>query len=147
MKNLSKIFTLLILSTLLFSCDVPPERYTINRTSSTFELRQLIQNERTTTSSSAMYFLVIGSYASNTTTTEEVKVFAKVNGDYRMLTMPLEDVRIRINNKLTKPTLLITYRDALHTDEEICDSKWVSKKYIISCPEKYIPEKLLPINL
>lgn len=147
MQNFKKIYVILIACVLFTSCKLTPEEQSMERKSSNFELRQLVQKDVTSTRTSAMYFMVVGSYSSSTTSTEYIKVFAKVNGDYRMLSMPLSNVRIRINNKLEKPILTITYNSSLLTDEEICDTDWVAKKYIISCPEIYLPEKLLPMNL
>ena len=62
--------------------------------------------------------------------------------------MPIEDVRISINNKLTKPSVEIEYvNNYKYSDESIVDQKWLRKIYVVNCPEQYLPEKLLPIGL
>jgi hypothetical protein len=62
--------------------------------------------------------------------------------------MPIQDVRININNQLIKPNIVIEYEyTSKLTDEELVSKKWFEKVYVINCPEQYLPEKLLPIGL
>lgn len=62
--------------------------------------------------------------------------------------MPIEEIRIAIDNKLTTPNIEIEYtNNEKYNDEELVSKGWVTKVYVINCPEQYLPEKLLPIGL
>lgn len=148
-----KVSTIIFFFSLItfFACkkDEPydPDLEYIRRETSNFELRQLIQKETTTTNSHGSYFLIGGSYNSETKHEEWVKVFAKVDTTYRLISIPLNDIRINVDNNLITPSLKISYVKFKLTDNDVVDYPYTDKLYIISCPEKYLPEKLLPINL
>lgn len=143
-----KIITLLLLSALI-SCS-EDEGDKIHYTS-IFPLKQLVQDEVTSKSSHGGFFLIGGSYSSSEKTEDFVKVFAKVEDNYRVITIPLRNLRININDSLTVPTLQIKYEHSYPcTDEYVCDiieCCGYTHKYIISCPEIYLPTKLIPITL
>ncbi len=62
--------------------------------------------------------------------------------------MPIEDIRVNINDSIKKPSIEVLYiNNEKLRDEELLNVGWISKIYIINCPEQYLPEKLLPINL
>ena len=115
--------------------------------SSNLELRQLVKTTEINKSSSGHFFLIAGSYNSKETVNTTVKVFAKVEGRYRIIEMPISMIRIVIDNNLKKPYIQVEYwHHQLVNDEEVLNS--VSKNYyVIYCPEQYLPEKLLPIEL
>ena len=121
--------------------------YQENRMSSVFPLRQLVQQTEVNKSSTGRFLLFFATYQSHDTKTDYVKMFAKVNGHYRLISAPIEHIRININDSLAVPTLQIRYEGFEQTDEAICNGGWYKKAFIISCPEKYLPEKLLPIAL
>lgn len=141
---MKKILILLIV--LLFaSCETI---ITKDLKSSKFELRQLIKATETTKSTSGYYFFVVAGYNSNEEKETYVKVFAKVENRFRLIEIPIKDLRINIDNSLKKPTLFIEYRDQnIYEDEKLISSDYINKIYVINCPEVYLPERLLPINL
>ena len=141
-RNLAKLMLALVLFT---SCETISNK---KLKSSNLELRQLIQETKTTKYSSASFFLIAGGYSQSEYKETKVKVFAKVDGRFRLIEMPIQDVRININNKLNKPNIVIEYEHtSKFTDEELVSREWFGKVYVINCPEQYLPEKLLPIGL
>lgn len=140
------IFSFLFLF-LLFSCgEYNPDGIYKNRQSSVLELRQLVNSKEQITQTSASFFLIAGSLDSRTETNYSVKVFAKVDGYYRVIDIPIYKLRINIDDSLQKPSLVIKYKNEKLSDSEIVNNYSV-REYIINCPEKYLPEKLLPIEL
>ena len=120
----------------------------LNRTTKALELRQLINSENTKTKSYGSYFLIGGSYSNKTETDISIKVFAKVDGYFRVVNIPIENVRVNINNNIDKPTLQINYTEEKLTGSNLLDNhSYNINYYIINCPERYLPEKLLPIEL
>lgn len=121
------------------------------RYTDTFELRQLTDNQEVNQTSRASYFFIAADYSSKTEREDVVKVFAKVDGQYRFIKILLQDVRIKVNNQITKPYIKFKYHDFKRTNEYVINDYLNSKccnniQYIvIECPEKYLPEKLLPI--
>ena len=72
----------------------------------------------------------------------------KVGGFYRMIEFNFEDVRIKIDNTIDNPYLYIKY----YNDEEVSipyllNEYYYINSFVIVCPEKYLPEQLLPISL
>ena len=119
----------------------------IDRKTNVFELRQMVQTKETNNYSSASMFFMIGHYSSGTLNILEVKVFAKVNGAYRFLDIPIEKIRIILVDSIKKPTIQFTYHDELRSDDNICDMNYLWKSCIITCSEEYLPERLLPIQI
>lgn len=147
MKKL--LLVLLTFSTLLSCRDyVKNGDLCIDRTTEVLELRQIVNAENITTKSHGSYFLIGGSYSSETENKLSIKVFAKVDGYFRVIDIPIEEVRVNIDNKLNKPTLQINYEGTKYTSSNLLDNYnyWINY-YIINCPEKFLPEKLLPIEL
>ncbi len=148
MKNLKLrshfLYTLLAL-VLFTSCEPMIDK---NLKSSKLELRQLIQETETKKSTYASYFLIAGSYSQSEYKETKVKVFAKVENRYRLIEMPIDEVRIAIDNKLKIPNIEIEYINHVkYSDEELVSKSYITKVYVINCPEQYLPEKLLPIGL
>lgn len=144
MKNLIYII-LLVLG--LFSCDriVPQNKY--YKTKNIY-LRQLVKTDEVTKSGSASYFLVMGSASYDERVETKIKLMGKVGGFYRMIEFNFEDVRIKIDNTIDKPYLYIKY----YNDEEVSipyllNEYYYINSFVIVCPEKYLPEQLLPISL
>lgn len=148
MKTITSLFFGLLFSIapIFIGCGEQSD-YQENRMSSVFPLRQLVQQSETTQSSSGGFALFFATYHSQETKADYVKMFAKVSGNYRLISVPIEHIRININDSLVTPTLQIRYEGLPETDESICNGGWYKKAYIISCPEKYLPKKLLPIVL
>jgi len=138
---------ILMLAAVFSSCTNESD-YKTNRLSNIFPLRQLVQKTETYKSSNASMFLFFASYHSSESNTDYIKMFAKVSGNYRLISVPIEKIRINVVDSLIVPTLQIRFNGVEYTDEEICNkSSWIDAAFIISCPEKYLPEKLLPIGL
>ena len=124
---------LLLLGGLFTSCDEEKSTSTTK-----MELRQLINKEETQKHSGGSYFIIVASYSSSETKQDVVKMFVKVdNSYYQMLKLDLE-----------KPYLIVkdTYFTQ-RTDAEIIRFIEYSEQIFLHCPEKYLPEKLLSINL
>ena len=112
------------------------------------ELRQLVNDTKERTSASGGFFFIAGTYSSRSYTEITISVFAKVDGAYRYIKIPIERVRINIDNNIKLPTLKIVYlSDVGERDTETVLDYHLYAKYIINCPEIYLPEKLLPITL
>ena len=141
MKKIILLLTVIIFS----SCN--EESTTKNRQTSVLELRQLVNRTETTKETYGYYFLIGGSINSTESTETYVKVFAKVDGYFRVISIPIEYLRVNIDNKLTKPNLVIKYYGSKYTDSYVANNFRYINHYIINCPEKYLPENLLPINL
>lgn len=148
MKNLKLrshfLYTLLAL-VLFTSCEPMIDK---NLKSSKLELRQLVQETETKKTAYASYFLIAGSYSQSEYKETKVKVFAKVENRYRLIEIPIDEVRIAIDNKLKIPNIEIEYINHVkYSDEELVSKSYITKVYVINCPEQYLPEKLLPIGL
>jgi hypothetical protein len=136
---------LTIISFLLLSCSTKPnEKFKTSK----LELRQLVKETEHSTNSSASFFLIAGSYNKKEYTTTTVKMFAKVENRYRLIECDIENIRVVINDSLKIPYLEIEYdTNNKYTDEELLNVYYINKTYIIYCPEQYLPEKLLPLEL
>jgi len=145
-KNLFSNACKLVLALVLFtSCEPMIDK---KMKSSKLELRQLVQETETKKTAYASYFLIAGSYGQSEEKVTTVKVFAKVENRYRLIEMPIDEIRIAIDNKLSTPNIEIEYtNNEKYNDEELVSEGWVTKVYVINCPEQYLPQKLLPIVL
>ena len=132
------------LALFIVSCNSEPPR---ERKTSVFQLRQLVQNTEKNKYSSANLFFLIGHYSSREGTEINVKVFANVEGAYRFIEIPIENIRVVLVDTISKPTLQISYYSQEMSDESVCNNRWSWEKCIITCSEEYLPEKLLPIEI
>ena len=141
---MKKLILLLITVLILTSCGQP---YT-DRHTTKIPLRQLVKSETKETYSSASFFLIAGSANSGTYTTTDVKAMGAVDGEYRYLQMDFQKIRIKLDNTVKIPYVIINYRD-----DHVEDINYLLKyeynidSYTIVCPEQYLPEHLLPIQL
>lgn len=145
---MKKLLLLLILFTFSNCVDKPISQ---NSITTKMELRQLINKEETNKHSSGSYFFIIANYSSSETKQDIIKMFVKVdNIYYKMLKIKLESVNIIINNKISKPYLQVISNDLSYTkmkDSEIISHIGYYDTVFLYCPEKYLPEKLLNIEL
>lgn len=112
------------------------------------QLRQLVNKELTETHTSGAFFLVAGSVNSDSETKTVVKLMGEVNGEYRFMQFDFEKVRIKIDNSITTPYVILNYRDNHDISiDSLLEYSWALKSVTIVCPEQYLPEKLLPIQL
>lgn len=139
---------MLFLSVLFISCaekgsdDVYKDRQT-----SVLELRQLVNKTEVNKQTYGAFFLIGGSISSTESTEVYVKVFAKVDGYFRVVSIPINKLRVNIDNTLEKPNLIIEYYSTKKSDSWVLADEYRQEVFIINCPEKYLPEKLLPIEL
>ena len=145
-RNKMKQFILILLLAILSACNTPINHYKTDK----ILLRQLVKTTEITKSASASYFLILGtaSYSEESKTT--IKVMGKVHGLYRLIEFDFNDARIKIDNSINKPYLYLKYTgsEKVPLGELITNPNWfLVTSYVIVCPEKYLPEKLLPINL
>ena len=144
MKHLIKFLVLILITCTIVSCEWAKDK---QFTSSKLELRQLVKETETSSHSSGWFFFITGGYSSETTQRTYVKVFANVDGEYRYIEMPIEDIRIVINNNISTPYIQIRYTNSKQrNNNDLLEYSW-GHIYVITCPEIYLPEKLLPITL
>jgi hypothetical protein len=141
MKKLLLLFAVL----LMIGCDrVEYKNYHTDK----IYLRQLVNRDVTETHTSGSFFLIAGSVSSESETSTVVKLMGKVKDEYRFMQFDFEKVRIKIDNKVTTPYIMLNYRD---TSEMSVDYLLQYPYYIgsvtIVCPEQYLPERLLPIQI
>ncbi len=140
MKKLLLLFLLF-----LVGCNAPV--YKIYHTDKIY-LRQLVNRDITETHTSAAFFLVAGSMSSESETSTVVKVMGDVNGEYRFMQFDFEKVRIKIDNKVTTPYIVLNYvDDEVKSIDYLLEYGYYVKSVTIVCPEQYLPEKLLPIQI
>lgn len=143
MKNLLK---LLLITLALSSCS--SQTFKDYKTEK-IELRQLVNINQTTKTANASYFLILGSASYNENNETRIKLMGKVNGLYRLIEFNFEHARIKINNSIEKPYLYLKYSNNKEFTLEnlLSNPNWYVTAYVIVCPEKYLPEQLLPITL
>lgn len=144
-SNFIKLLLTVVFVFSITSCESVKEK---KYKSSNLELRQLVKETETIKTTSGYYFLIGGGFDSSENKITTVKVFANVEDRYRLIEMPIEDIRINIDNNITHPFITVEYRKInKETDEKLLNMPWIEKTYIINCQEQYLPERLLPINL
>lgn len=143
---------LLIILALIFTLNSCTYQYETEE----FELRQFTNVSENINSSSGSFFIIAGGYSSKNEYKENIKLFAKVDGTYRYLEFDLKKVRIKIDNSINIPTIKIFYKDDCSRPRsndyifnyEIVNNSITNSNYVIlSCPEIYLPEKLVPIDI
>jgi hypothetical protein len=111
-------------------------------------LRQLVNRDVTETHTSGSFFLIAGSVSSESETSTVVKLMGEVNGEYRFMQFDFEKVRIKIDNKVTTPYIVLNYRDTSEMSiDYLLEYGYYVKSVTIVCPEQYLPEKVLPIQI
>lgn len=140
---MKKLLFLLFAVTALISCEGPTPRH-----SEHIPLRQLVKSETKETYATASFFLIAGSASSGTYTTTDVKAMGAVHGEYRYLQMDFEKVRIKIDNSVKIPYVILNYEYEHNVDiDYLLKYEYHVDSYTIVCPEQYLPERLLPIQL
>jgi hypothetical protein len=143
---MKKLFGLLV-GLFLIGCSVEPP-YT-DRHTDKIQLRQLANKDMTETHTSRSFFLVAGSMSSNSETKTVVKLIGEVDGEYRFMQFDFEKVRIKIDNEIKTPYIVLNYfaNKDLSVDRLMDYDNFKVKTVTMVCPEQYLPEKLLPIQL
>jgi hypothetical protein len=138
--------TLWLLAVLLMvGCDRPVyKKYHSDR----IYLRQLVNKDITETHTSGSFFLIAGSINSKSETSTVVKLMGEVNGEYRFMQFDFEKVRIKIDNKVTTPYIVLNYSESYEVEiDYLLEYTGYLDNITIVCPEQYLPERLLPIQL
>lgn len=147
MKQIRNMFTYLFLLLTVSSCvgTETPSFYL----SEEIPLRQLVKTDKVNKSENGYFFLITGEYSSKEEQAVVVRVFAKVEGMYRYLELPMENIRININEKYKTPTIQFKSEFNYTLDQTLfwIEEKNYSGEIIINCSEEYLPEKLLPIKI
>lgn len=121
--------------------------YTARQTDKIY-LRQLVNRDVTETHTSGAFFLVAGSVNSDSETQTVVKLMGNVNGEYRFMQFDFEKVRIKIDNNVKIPYVVLNYSYYEPLDfDYLLKYSYNTNSVTIVCPEQYLPEKLLPIQL
>ena len=111
-------------------------------------LRQLVNRDVVETHTSGSFFLVAGSVNSDTQTNTVVKLMGEVDGEYRFIQFDFEKVRIKIDNKVTTPYIVLNYSESYEVEiDYLLEYTGYLDNITIVCPEQYLPERLLPIQL
>ena len=111
-------------------------------------LRQLVNRDVTETHTSGSFFLIAGSVSSDSETSTVVKLMGKVKDEYRFMQFDFEKVRIKIDNKVTTPYIVLNYRETSEMSiDYLLEYGYYVKSVTIVCPEQYLPERLLPIQI
>jgi hypothetical protein len=141
MKKLLGLFVMLF----LFSCQ--PKGWK-NYHSEKIYLRQLVNRDVTETHTSGSFFLVAGSVSSTSETSTVVKLMGEVNGEYRFMQFNFEKIRIKIDDKVTTPYIILNYTETYEVDTDyLLQYPGYLDSVTIVCPEQYLPERLLPIQI
>jgi len=128
---------------------------TTNRESSPMKLRQLANVTKTEKSSGGTFILFFATYHSQEKNTDVITVFAEVDGLYQFIEIPMSLVKVKIDNSVTTPYIQIRYSYNGSSSYEYSNTQLFNKismgitliDYVITCPEQYLPERLLPINI
>jgi hypothetical protein len=141
MKKLLLLFAML----LMIGCErVEYKNYHTDK----IYLRQLVNRDVTETHTSGSFFLIAGSVSSESETSTVVKLMGEVNGEYRFMQFDFEKVRIKIDNKVTTPYIVLNYRETSEMSMDyLLEYGYYVKSVTIVCPEQYLPERLLPIQI
>jgi len=141
MKKLLGLFVVL----LMIGCH--PREYKDYHTDKIY-LRQLVNRDVTETHTSGSFFLIAGSVSSESETSTVVKLMGEVNGEYRFMQFDFEKVRIKIDNKVTTPYIMLNYRETYEVSiNYLLKYPYYIDSVTIVCPEQYLPERLLPIQI
>jgi len=145
MKKLCGLSVMLLFGILfLFRCG---PNYTTYHTDKIY-LRQLVNKDVTETSTSGSFFLIAGSVSSESETSTVVKLMGEVNGEYRFMQFDFKQVRIKIDNNVKTPYIVLNYKETYEVDiEYLLKYPYYIGSVTIVCPEQYLPERLLPIQI
>lgn len=145
MKKLCGLSVMLLFGILfLFGCGPNYMNYHTDK----IYLRQLVNKDVTETNTSGSFFLIAGSMSSETESQTVIKLMGNVNGEYRFMQFDFEKVRIRIDNNVKTPYIVLNYRETYDVGiDYLLKYPYYVDSVTIVCPEQYLPEKLLPIQI
>jgi hypothetical protein len=148
-KNMKKAILMFAMAIGMMSCG------TINQESSPMKLRQLANVTKTEKSSGGTFVLFFATYHSQEKNTDVIKVFAEVDGLYQFIEIPMSMVKVKIDNSVTTPYIQIRYSyngpsPVQYSNTQLFDRISIGitlTDYVITCPEQYLPERLLEIDV
>jgi hypothetical protein len=150
---MKKIILMLALAISMVGCNLE----TINQESGPMKLRQLTNVTETEKSSGGTFVLFFATYHSQEKDMDFIKVFAEVDGLYRFIEIPMELVKVKIDNSVATPYVQIRYsfngtgpiwRSNTYIIENVEYAGRLNlTDYVITCPEQYLPERLLEIDI
>ena len=136
----------LLVGIFLIGCQPIPQDKDLH--SEKIHLRQLVNRDVTETHTYGSFFLIAGSVSSDTETNTVVKLMGEVNGEYRFMQFDFTKARIKIDNRVTTPYIVLNYADdETKSIDYLLEYDYNVKSVTIVCPEQYLPEKLLPIQI
>lgn len=139
----------LILGVILFtSCK---NLTTKDYVSSKMPLRQLVKSVDTSKQSRGSYFLIAASFQSSEVKVTKVKMYVLAEGIYSYQEYNISDVKIKIDDTIKIPYLYINYKNTQKLNDltilDPVNQLYITPLIVLVCPEKYLPEQLLPINI
>jgi hypothetical protein len=142
---MKKLLGLLVVLCMI-SCNQPVEKI---YHSDKIYLRQLVNTTVSETYTHGSFFLVAGSITSESTTETVIKLMGNIDDEYRFIQFDFERARIKIDNSVKTPYIVLNYKNdrELSIDEQLKKMNWYGVTVTIVCPEQYLPEKLLPIQI
>jgi len=150
---MKKIILMLVLAISMVGCNLE----IINQESGPMKLRQLANVTETEKSSGGTFVLFFATYHSQEKDMDFIKVFAEVDGLYRFIEIPMELVKVKIDNSVATPYVQIRYsfngtgpiwRSNTYIIENVEYAGRLNlTDYVITCPEQYLPERLLEIDI
>jgi len=142
---MKKLLGLLVVLCMI-SCNQPVEKI---YHSDKIYLRQLVNTTVSETYTHGSFFLVAGSITSESTTETVIKLMGNIDDEYRFIQFDFERARIKIDNSVKTPYIVLNYKNdrELSIDEQLKKMNWYGVTITIVCPEQYLPEKLLPIQI
>lgn len=142
---MKKLLGLLVVLCMI-SCNQPVEKI---YHSDKIYLRQLVNTTVSETYTHGSFFLVAGSITSESTTETVIKLMGNIDDEYRFIQFDFERARIKIDNSVKTPYIVLNYKNdrELSIDEQLNRMNWYGVTVTIVCPEQYLPEKLLPIQI
>ena len=133
---------LALITTVLQSCvTVDKVNRLAERETNSFELKQLSNSEENSKISCGTFIFGFGSSQYKEVQTKYITVVALVDCYFRTIKIPIEKLRVKIDNCRIRPTLKIKYIGHKKSDSDVVDKNYATE-YILTCHSYYLPEDL-----
>ncbi len=110
-KALCLLIGMVILGTIGCAASTNEPSYAEKVLGGTHELRKMVERQGSQTTTSSSFFLVVGSMTQTQTAETLIKFSWKMNdGTYAISSLPLEKIRVRIDETATSPTAQFRWR-------------------------------------
>jgi len=138
---------LALITTVLQSCvTVDKVNRLAERETNSFELKQLSNSEENSKISCGMFIFGFGSSQYKEVQTKYITVVALVDCYFRTIKIPIEKLRVKIDNCRIRPTLKIKYIGRKKTDTDVLNKNYATE-YILTCHSDYLPEDFNKITV